>query len=128
MNLNSVAAGVVSAVNPWSTAQYRASSGGYTTAPSGRRTPAYADPQTVRCQVQALTFKDLAQLQGLNLGGKAKAIYVDGDWKGVSRASQEGGDLIAFEDGTVWLVIHVLENWHDTVGWTKVAAVLQGAA
>ena len=126
MNLNAIAASVVAAVNPWSTASYQQSTGS-TTADSGRRTPTYSTAVPVRCQVQALTFKDLAQIQGLNLNGEKRAIYVDGDWRGVSRPDVRGGDLITLEDSRVWLVVQVLENWHDTDGWCKVAVTLQVA-
>ncbi len=64
-------------------------------------------------------------MQGLNLNGEKRSIYVSGDWKGVARASQQGGDIITMPDGTVWLVVQVLENWFSTAGWAKVAAVLQ---
>lgn len=124
MNLNTIAGAAVSAVNPWSLAQYSASTGA-TTVASGRRSPSYAAAVPVRCQVQALTFKDLTQLQGINLAGEARAIYVDGDWRSVSRPAARGGDMITLEDGRAWLVVHVLENWHDVDGWCKVACVLQ---
>jgi hypothetical protein len=124
MNLSALVGGVIGAVNPKVEAQYRASTGS-TSAPSGRRTPTYADPVSVLVQKQALTYKDLQQLQGVNLNGEACAIYVEGDWRGVSRPAGRGGDLLTLPDGTVWLVVHVLENFFQTAGWAKVAAVLQ---
>lgn len=127
MNLNAIVGQIVAAVNPWTTAQYQQSTGS-TTAPSGRRAPAYAAAVPVRVQMQALSYKDLLQTHGLNLNGEKRAFYVDGDWKGVSRPDMRGGDLIALEDGRVWLIAQVLENWHDNDGWCKVAATLQGAA
>jgi hypothetical protein len=127
MNLNALAGAAVAAVNPWTDALYQASTGS-ATADSGRRTPTYAPAVTVRVQMQMLSYKDLTQLQGLNLNGEKRAIYVDGDWKGVSRPESRGGDLITTPDGKVWLVAQVLENWHDTAGWTKVAVTLQGNA
>lgn len=125
MNLNAIAAGIVQAVNPFTEALYQQSTG-YATAPSGKRTPNYSDPVPIGVQVQALSYKDLVQIDGLNLNGEKRAIYVDSDWKGVARPQAQGGDLITLPDGRVWLVVQVLENWHDTDGWTKVAVTLQG--
>jgi hypothetical protein len=77
---------------------------------------------TLNAQVQALTFRDIAQLEGLNLQGTRRAIYLDGAIEGLVRPQNKGGDLITLPDGTVWLVAMVLEHWLD---WCKVAATLQ---
>lgn len=127
MNLNALAGSVVQVVNPFTTATYRKAVAP-STAPSGRRTPAYATPVDVQVQRQALSYKDLAQLDGVNMNGEKAAMYVDGDWKGVARPEMRGGDLITLPDGGVWLVVQVLENWHETGGWAKLAVTLQGAA
>lgn len=127
MNLNALVGPIVAAVNPWTTATYQQSDGN-TTAPSGKRSAVYIDPINVRVQKQALTWKDLQQLQGLNVNGEKSAIYVDGDWQAVSRPNLRGGDLITLPTGRVWLVVQVLENWFDQDGWAKVAAVLQNNA
>ena len=76
-------------------------------------------------QVQALTYKDLQQVDGVNLNGVARAIYFYGEFNGVVRPRQKGGDLIQLTDGPnagTWLITHVLETWPD---WCKVAVVLQ---
>lgn len=127
MNLNMLVGPIVAAVNPWTTATYRQSAGP-TTAPSGARAAAYLDPVDVLVQKQALTWKDLQQVQGLNLNGEQAAIYVDGDWQAVSRPRLRGGDLITLENGSVWLVVKVIENWFDKDGWAKVACTLQNNA
>lgn len=124
MNLNAIVGSAIAVVNPLAGAQYRRSTGA-TTADSGKRAPQYDDPDTVSVQVQALTYKDLTQLQGLNLNGEKRAVYVSGNWKGVSRADQRGGDLLTLDDGSVWLVCQVLENFFSTAGWAKLAIVLQ---
>lgn len=124
MNLHGIAGGVVAAVNPWATATYKASTG-YTTAPDGTRTPAFASPISVQVQMQPLTKDDLHQLDGLNLNGEKRAMYVSGDWRGVSRPSGRGGDVITMPDGRTWLIVQPLENFFDTSGWAKVAVVLQ---
>lgn len=79
----------------------------------------------VAAQVQALTFKDLTQLDGLNQGGLQHGIYLYGNVQGVVRARDVGGDLVTLLDtGETWLVNHVLENW-SAQGWCKVAVTLQ---
>lgn len=129
MNLHALAGPIVASVNPWAEAIYRQSAGPATTRSDGVRTPNYAAGVEVRVQKQALTFKDLEQLSGLNIQGEKAAMYVDGDWKGVARPDMRGGDLITLTaDGSVWLVSQVLENWASTAGWTKVAVTRQNGA
>lgn len=76
-------------------------------------------------QVQPLTFKDIQQLDGLNIQGSQRAIYFDQQIDGIVRADRKGGDLVTTPDGKVWLVTLVLEAWPD---WTKVAVTLQNGA
>lgn len=80
----------------------------------------------ISAQVQALTNKDLRQIEGLNLNGLSHAMYLFGDVQGVVRADNKGGDLVTMlDDGTVWLVNLVLENWSPNDGWCKVAVTRQ---
>lgn len=127
MNLHSIAAAATSSVNPWMTAQYQRSSGNNVDG-NYKPGPTYDTAIAVQVKKQALTFKDTMQLDGINLGGEACAIYISGDIKGVLRAGNRGGDLLTLPDGTVWLAVHVLENWFDQSGWAKVAAVMQASA
>lgn len=80
---------------------------------------------TLPGQVQPMTFKDLMQVEGLNLNGKKKAIYLNGSIDGVVRIELKGGDLITLPDGTVWLVAQQLEDFSISSGWCKAAMVLQ---
>lgn len=126
MNLHGIVAGAVAAVNPHITAQILASDG-YTTSPDGTQVPQYLPATDIKIQSQALQYNDIVQLDGLNIQGERRAVYLPGDWNGVVRADQKGGDLLRFPDhkgGPVrtWLVVLVLENWPD---WTKVAVTLQ---
>ena len=125
MNLHSIAGPLVAIVNPWVVAQYRQSSGTYTTASDGTRTPTFLPDVEVLVQRQALSPADLRQVEGINMGGEKAALYVQGDIKGTVRADQRGGDLFVMPDGTTWLVVQALENWGTTAGWTKVACVRQ---
>lgn len=82
----------------------------------------------ILAQVQPLTNRDLIQLEGLNLGGDKKAIYITGDVEGVIRVRLKGGDLVDLPDGSVWLVNQTLESFDTTAGWTKFAITLQDGA
>ncbi len=113
--------GAISVVNPEIPVELRASTG-YTIDSEGQRLPAFADPVTIMCQVQALTFRDIQMLDGLNLQGERRAVYCEGRISGLVRQDNKGGDLLTFPDGTVWLVAMVLEAWPD---WVKVAVTQQ---
>jgi hypothetical protein len=124
MNLHNIAGNYVAAVNPWLTAQYQQSTG-YTTGADGTRTPSYAPAVAVQVQKQPMQYRDLVQIDGLNLNGEKAAFYVNGNWQGVARPTGRGGDLITLPNGSVWLVVMLLENWSEMDSWSKVACVLQ---
>lgn len=124
MNLHAIAGPITAAVNPPVVGLYQRSTGAVT-APDGSRDPAYAAAVRVQCQVQALSFKDLQQTDGINMNGEKRAMYICGRWEGVSRPEARGGDLVTLPCGTEWLVSQVLENWGEMDGWTKVAVVKQ---
>ncbi len=125
MNLHGIVTPAISAVNPLVAATLRRSNG-YTIAADGTQIPAYTDT-VIMVQVQALTFSDLQHLNGLNIQGVRRAVYLNGSALGVVRNLRVGGDLMIFApgalvEGTTWLVAHVLEEWPD---WYKVAITLQ---
>lgn len=124
MNLHGIAAGAVAAVNPPQMGSVRVSAG-YTTNPDGTRTPAYLAPVSVPIQIQAMTYSDLRQTDGLNLNGTRRAMYLFGDIEGIVRDQNKGGDLITLPDGSVWLVALVLEQFGAGPDWTKVAVTRQ---
>ena len=130
MNLHGIVGPCVAAVNPWVTVMIQASAG-YTTAADGKRTPLYAPAVPVLAQMQSLQFRDLVQLDGLNLQGERRALYLNGNWQGVLRPEVKGGDLVTLPrgpddpQGSLWLVALVLENWWLTDGWCKCAITRQ---
>lgn len=124
MNLYSLVTGAVSAINPMRRAKIAVAQG-YTTNADGTRVPVYLPPRHVLAQVQELSSMDLQATDGLNLQGETKSIYLQGDWTGVVRADGRGGDVIQFDDGTVWLVNKIAENWLGRKGWVKVIATRQ---
>jgi hypothetical protein len=124
MNLHAIASGAAAAVNPRVPLQLRVSTGS-TVGADFKPVPTYAPAVTVMGQVQPMTWRDLQMTDGLNLQGTRRAIYLDGNFDGVVRASAKGGDLITDPAGNVWLVAMVLETWPT---WCKVAATLQNGA
>lgn len=123
MNLHGIAAPILGVVNPLVSVTIQAS-GGYTTQPDGTQVPVMSEPLAALAQIQALTYADLQKIDGLNIQGERRAIYLAGQWHGVVRADQSGGDLITLPDGTIWLAVLVLESWPD---WTKLAVTRQVA-
>lgn len=124
MDLRGLANGVSSTVNPNQTVRVSRSTG-YTIGAGRKQVPSYAAPVEGPGQVQALDGKDLQQLDGLNIQGTIRAIYLRGALAGVIRPDGTGGDLVETANGQTWLVVKVLESWPT---WTKAAIVLQGGA
>ena len=127
MNLNNIVAPICGVINDWVTLAIQPSQG-YGTNPDGSRVPVYGPTQYILAQMQALAYNDLIQVSGLNLTGERRAIYVNGDYQGVVRSSQEGGDVVTLPDGTVWLLVFQFENWHTTGGWVKFCITKQNGA
>jgi hypothetical protein len=76
-------------------------------------------------QIQAMSTRDLRQTDSLNLQGTLSAIYLSGWVQAIVRATNKGGDLIIFPDGSVYLVNLVTEPWSLTAHWCKVIATKQ---
>jgi hypothetical protein len=123
MDLRGLANGVTSTINPNETVTVLRSTG-YTIGAGAKQVPAFAAPVTGPAQVQALDANDIKQLDGLNIQGTIRAIYLRGTLAGVVRPNQTGGDIVKRKNEMEsWLVVKVLESWPD---WTKAAIVLQG--
>jgi hypothetical protein len=75
----------------------------------------------LRIQKQELSFKDLQQVDGLNLQGIFCSVYLAGAIYGVDRGTAGGGDKFVF-NGQTWLVVAVPEQWPD---WCRVILCLQ---
>lgn len=150
MNLHAIVSGVIGVVNPNMRVLIQTSAG-YKTNSDGKRVPAYNPAFSAWAQVQELSERDLQHLEGLNLQGSMRSMYlsdapnhngfVAGDinvngvsigagnsaLSGVIRVTQRGGDLITLPDNSVWLTTQVLEQFYDvsTPIWVKVATTLQ---
>lgn len=124
MDLLSVTSGVIGAVNPFVAGTIQQSTG-YVTGSDGTQTPQYTAPIAVQVQVQPLQYQDLMKMSGLNISGIRRKIYLEGDWEGLVRDEEKGGDLITIStdpEGQVWLVVFVFEHWP---GWTAACITLQ---
>jgi hypothetical protein len=76
-------------------------------------------------QVQSMTWGELQQLEGVNLGGTRAKAYLHGVTDAVVRSLQKGGDLASISSGPFkgeWLVNQVIEQFAD---WCSVAMTLQ---
>lgn len=120
MNLRGIANRSIQAVNANIEILFYKSTG-YTLGAGRKQVPAYASPVTGFGNLQALDSVDLKQLEGLNIQGKIKAIFIYGEAAGSVRPDNTGGDLIKIGSQT-WLVVKVLEGWST---WSKAAIVLQ---
>lgn len=80
---------------------------------------------SILAQVQPMTWRDLQQVEGLNLQGTRSKLYLAGFLHGVERPTEFGGDLVTIPGGWsagVYLVAQVLEQFPD---WVAVACTLQ---
>ena len=126
MNLHRLVRGVIPLVNPDQTVTILRSTG-YTVDDTGRQTPQYAEPVTVKAQVQPVPETVLQHVEGYNQNSMYRNMYLLGDWTGLSRATGQGGDVV-YWDGFAWLVDQVPEAWDPSAGWTLIRVVRQGAA
>lgn len=129
MDLRSIANQVSNVVNPNMIVIVQTSAGS-TLGPAGRQQPQYNSPLTGPAQIQALDNADLKKIEGMNISGSIRALYLRGNLAGVIRVDSKGGDLITINASPgvpllyvgVWLSVKVLESWPL---WTKVVIVKQ---
>lgn len=82
----------------------------------------------VNAQVQPVTWRDLQQLEGLNLNGTRVKIYLYGEIDAIVRSTNKGGDLITIATGVnrgVYLVAQTIEQFPD---WCSCACTLQNSS
>lgn len=120
MNLHSIVSGAIGTINPYVEAQIYKSTGPVKNADYST-SPGFAEPVTMMVQKQALSQADIRHMDNLNVQGVLVSIWTDGNWCGISRDKQQGGDKFVIGDET-WLVVSVPEIWPD---WTRVIACQQ---
>lgn len=119
MNLHQIASGLIGQVNPFINATIKVYSG-ETEDGAGKAITTYVDT-AVNGQLQPLAWKDLQQLDGLNITGVEKKFYVNGNFSAISRPGRTGGDLLVI-GSQVWMIRTVLELWPD---WCSLGLTLQ---
>lgn len=126
MDLRGIANAASNAVNANTIVTVTPSSG-YTVGPAGKQIPSYGASVTGPAQIQALDGADLKKVDGLNLQGDLRAIYLRGALAGVVRRNSQGGDIVTIAApaptpliGT-WLIAKMLESWPN---WSKACIVL----
>jgi hypothetical protein len=125
MKLRTIASGAIQGINRDQQIMWVQNSG-YTTAADGTRTPSQTSTP-VFANVQALSGSDLRHMDGLNVPGVMRSVYLYGDVEGIVRAQGKGGDLLQFPmtpGGATqnWLVTQVVETWPR---WCKAIVTLQ---
>lgn len=119
MNLHQIVRGAITTVNPDVPGVLKVNSG-FTTAPGGKREQTYSNVD-VEVQMQELSSTDLRQVDAINIQGILKSAYLNGNFNGVNRPEQKGGDILIV-DGQEWLTVKVPELWPD---WCRVIVNLQ---
>jgi len=123
MNLHAIAAPFVAIVTGATSGLWQESMG-YSTNAAGKREPVYTSHPDTDMRVQALSARELAHMDSLNIQGILRKVYLNGYVKGVDRAGTGGGDLLTFNNA-VWLVRAELEAWDSGSGWCCVAVSKQ---
>jgi hypothetical protein len=121
MDLFDLAGPAIDMVNPDETVQVQRSTG-FTIGAGRKQLPTYAAAVQGPAQIQALDGSELRLIEGLNIQGEIRAIYLRGSLAGVIRPSAQGGDIVTRADGSTWLVVKVLESWPE---WTKAVITRQ---
>ncbi len=120
MNLRQIANNAITSINPNISAVLKKYAG--ETIGTGRKpVPSYLPDQNVTIQLQPISRGDMQHVDGLNIQGLAKVIYVNGNYFSVQREMEQGGDIFVI-NGEQWLVVEPVELWSD---WCRLIAVLQ---
>lgn len=121
MKLRRIANTMTRMVNPNTTITWRRGKG-VTQDDQFNRITTYEDV-TIRGQIQPLTTNDLQFVDGLNVTGYHRCIYLDGQSTGVVRGNLKPLDEFII-NGETWRVIATPEAW-DASGWSRVFVTLQ---
>lgn len=126
INVRGLANAAIQTVNRNITGKWLQNTGSYTTDKAGHRVPETSLVEWPM-QVQPVTTGDIKLIDGLNIQGVLRGVYLYGNVQGIVRADSKGGDLLMFpqspgRDDQTWRVVQVAESWPE---WTKVIVVLQ---
>lgn len=123
MNLRQIANNAITSINPNISAILKKYAS-ETIGPGRKPVPSYLPDQNVTIQLQPISRGDMQHVDGLNIQGLAKVIYVNGNYFSVQREMEQGGDIFVI-NGEQWLVVEPVELWPD---WCRLIAVLQVSA
>ena len=126
MNLHSIVRGAICAVNPDVTVIIRRSNG-FIEDEAGQQIPQYLPTVSVTAQIQPINSEERRSVERLNQSRIYRNAYLDGDWTGLKRSTEQGGDLV-YWDGYEWWIDDVPEAWDPTAGWTCIRIVQQRLA
>lgn len=126
LNLHGIVASAIGAVNPHQKVILKRFAG-WTAIPGGERIPEYLPPVQVTAQVQPLPQDKLQFVDREQNGGLFRQMYLEGEWSGLSRAGESGGDLV-YWGGYEWIINPVSEAWGALVGWTLIVVQAQRRA
>ena len=119
MNLRGIANRATSTINPNVPGVFQVNTE-FTTIPGGKRVPSYNSVNVI-VQLQELSSTDLRQVDSVNIQGILRSAYLNGNFNGVNRPEQKGGDILMIGEEK-WLVVKVPELWPD---WCRVIINLQ---
>lgn len=119
MNLRGIANSATRAINPNVNGVFRINTG-FTTLPGGKREQTYSNVD-VEVQMQSLSSTDLKQVDAINAQGILQSAYLNGNFNGINRPEQQGGDMLIVDSKT-WLVVKVAELYPD---WCHLIVNLQ---
>lgn len=119
MNLRGIANRATSTINPNVPGVFQVNTG-FTTIQGGKRVPSYNSVDVI-VQLQELSSTDLRQVDSVNIQGILRSAYLNGNFNGVNRPEQKGGDILMIGEEK-WLVVKVPELWPD---WCRVIINLQ---
>ena len=120
LNLHQLARGAINSINPDQPVVILQSDGfevsGY------EQRPKWKPAVSVMAQCQPVADKTIQLLNQQRENSIWQDFYLAGDWSGLMRPKELGGDLL-YWNGFEWQIDQVLEAWAPTVGWTKVRCV-----
>lgn len=121
LNLHALTRPLITLVNPDQPVTILVSAG-FTVNAQYEQVPAWAPAVEVMAQPQPVPDRTLQFLVQQRQNSIWHDFYLSGDWSGLDRPAEQGGDLV-YWDGAEWQVDQVLERWSPTAGWTKIRCV-----
>lgn len=120
MNLHNIVRRAINSVNPDQPVIVRLCTG-QNHKPGGIKEAVYSDIPAI-AQIQPVPSNEIQFIDNYVSSSEYRNFYLNGDFSGLSRRSETGGDLIIWR-GKTYFIDSEPEPWSATVGWTKVRGV-----